>query len=181
MAEQQPAPKAPLPPTRDSVLTLHEVTEHNWRDVVRLKTHPRQQGNLANNALSLIESHYAEDAWVRAIYADNHTMVGFLMMAIWDPKEAYYIWRFMIDAQYQGLGYGKRGVDMAIAHVRQHNPKAKRLGVMSTPPEGKVHENPEKTVKAEDSPYKFYEKLGFTEINGPDEDGEHELALELQG
>lgn len=179
MADQQEAPKADPQPMKDSVLTLHEITEHNWRDVVRLKTLPNQQGNLANNALSLVESHYSEDAWVRAIYADDRTVVGFLMMAIWDPKEAYYIWRFMIDAKYQGLGFGKRGVGLAIAHVRQHNPKAKLLGVMSTPPEGKPHENPEKVVKAEDSPYRFYEKLGFREINGPDEDGEHELALEL--
>lgn len=180
MADQQEAPTAAPPsPTRNSVLTLHEVTEHNWKDVVLLKTLPKQQANLSNNAVSLVESHYSEDAWVRAIYADSTTVVGFLMMAIWDPTEMYYIWRFMIDAKYQGLGFGKQGVDLAIAHIRQHNPKAKLLRVMSTPPEGKMHENPDRVVKAEDSPYKFYEKLGFKEINGPDEDGEHELALEL--
>lgn len=179
MADNSDPAPAPPPPTRDSVLTLHEITEHNWRAVILLKTLPQQQGNLANNAASLVESHYSEDAWVRAIYADNHTVVGFLMMAIWDPTEMYYIWRFMIDAKYQGLGFGRKGVQLAIDHVKRHNPEAKLLRVMSTPPEGNVHEKPERTVKAEDSPYKFYEKLGFREINGPDEDGEHELALEL--
>lgn len=159
-------------PSRDSTLNLREIDEHNWRAVTKLQMLEEQEGNVASNAMSLLESHYAEDAWVRAIYADD-TLVGFLMMAIWDPKEAYYIWRFMIDKRYQGLGFGKRGVELAIAHVRQHNPQAKVLGVMSTPPEGK------KNVEPRHSPYNFYLKLGFKEIAPPDEDGEIEMALEL--
>lgn len=159
-------------PTKSSILNLREIDEHNWRAVTKLRMHEGQEGNLASNAMSLLESHYSEDAWVRAVYADD-TLVGFLMMAIWDPKEAYYIWRFMIDKRYQGLGFGKGGVDLAIAHVRQHNPQAKVLGLMSTPPEGK------KNVEPQDSPYNFYLKLGFKEVAPADEDGEIEMALEL--
>lgn len=155
-------------PSRDSVITLRKVDEENWRAVVRLRTLEGQAGNLASNALSLVESHYSEDAWVRDIYADD-IIVGFLMMAIWDPKELYYIWRFMIDQQYQGLGFGREGVKLAIAHVREHNPQAKVLRVMSTPPEGK------KDVESRYSPYKFYLRLGFKEIAPPDEDGEIHL------
>lgn len=81
-------------------------------------------------------------------------------MAISDPDEAYYIWRFMIDERYQNLGYGRRGVEFAIEHKRQYSPKAKQMGVMSTL-EGKTTANPLKTAKPDDSPYKFYQKLGF--------------------
>lgn len=115
---------------------------------------------------------------MRAIYADG-TLVGMLMMAIWDPDEAYYIWRFMIDGRYQGLGFGRQGIEYAIAQIQQHNPQAKTLGVMSTPPEGKQSENVLKNVKPEDSPYKFYEKLGFVEIAPPDEDGEIMMSIDL--
>ena len=166
------------PPTRDSILTFREVTEDNWRAVANLSLKDGQTGNLAANVWSLAEAAYSEDAWVRAIYADE-TLVGMLMMAIWDPDEAYYIWRFMIDGRYQNLGYGRRGVEFAIAHIRQHNPKAKQLGVMSTPPEGKISKNPLKTVKPEDSPYKFYEKLGFKQTEPPDEDGEIMMMIDL--
>lgn len=165
-------------PSRDSTLTYREITEDNWRAVANLSLKPGQTGNLAPNVWSLCEAAYSEDAWVRAIYADE-TLVGMLMMAIWDPDEAYYIWRFMIDGRYQGLGYGQRGVEFAIAHIRQHNPQAKTLGVMSTPPEGKTSENPLKIVKPEDSPFEFYRKLGFRQTEPPDEDGEIMMSIDL--
>ncbi|KAF7170069.1 hypothetical protein CNMCM5623_002637 [Aspergillus felis] len=165
-------------PNKDSTLTFREVTEENWRAVANLSLKEDQVGNLAPNVWSLCEAHYSEDAWVRAIYADE-TLVGMLMMAIWDPDEAYYIWRLMIDGRYQGLGYGRRAVEFAIAHIRQHNPRAKQLGVMSTPPEGKMSANPAKIVKPEDSPYKFYQKLGFRQTAPPDEDGEIMMSIDL--
>ncbi|KAE8142988.1 acyl-CoA N-acyltransferase [Aspergillus pseudotamarii] len=170
-------PRNPAP-TRDSTLTFREVTEDNWRAVANLSPKDGQAGNLAANVWSLCEAHYSEDAWVRAIYADE-TLVGMLMMAIWDPDEAYYIWRLMIDGRYQNLGYGRRAVEFAIAHIRQHNPRAKQLGVMSTPPEGKKSDNPLKNVQPEDSPYKFYQKLGFKQTAPPDEDGEIMMSIEL--
>ena len=172
MAENHPHKGAP--PSRDSNLTLRDIDEHNWREVTRLRVHEKQHGNLATNAMSLLESHYSDDAWVRAVYADSETMVGFLMMAIWDPTEAYYIWRFMIDHRFQGLGYGRRVVAMAIAHIREHNPRATVLGVMSTPPEGKDG------VRPEDSPFLFYERLGFWQVEPPDEDGEIMMHFDLQ-
>ncbi|KAF2249638.1 GCN5 N-acetyltransferase [Trematosphaeria pertusa] len=165
-------------PNRNSTLTFREVTKDNWRAVTKLSLKDGQVGNLASNLFSLCQAHYSEDAWVRAIYADE-TLVGFLMMGIWDPEESYTIWRFMIDARYQNLGYGRRGVEFAIAHVRQHNPRAKQLKLYTTPPEGKKSQDPIENVKPEDSPYKFYQKLGFREIAPPDEDGETLMALEL--
>lgn len=165
-------------PTRESALTFREVTEDNWRAVAKLGLKEGQTGNLAANVWSLAEAAYSEDAWVRAIYADD-TLVGMLMMAIWDPTEAYYIWRFMIDGKYQSLGYGRRGVEFAKQHIRQHNPNAKQLGVMSTPPEGKISDIPAKNVRPEDSPFKFYEKLGFKQVAPPDEDGEIMMMIDL--
>jgi diamine N-acetyltransferase len=172
------APQSPCP-SRDSILTYREVTEDNWRAVANLNLKDGQKGNLAANVWSLAEAAYSEDAWVRAIYADD-TLFGMLMLAIWDPDEAYYIWRFMIDGRYQNLGFGRRGIEHAIAHIRQHNPHAKQLGVMSTPPEGKKSDNPDKLVTPEESPFKFYEKLGFRQTDPPDEDGEVMMKIDLQ-
>lgn len=165
---------APSAPTRNSVITLREITEDNWRPVANLRVTPAQQGNLAPNPMSMVEAHYSEDAWMRAVYADD-TIVGFLMMAIWPPTDGYYIWRFMIDQRYQGLGFGRTVVGMAIQHVRTNYPEAKQLGVMSTPKEGK------EKVDAKDSPFVFYEKLGFRQTAGPeeDEDGDVMMMMDL--
>ncbi|KAF2729649.1 GCN5 N-acetyltransferase [Polyplosphaeria fusca] len=165
-------------PNRDSILTFREITEHNWRAVANLTPKDGQIGNLDPNVWSLCEAHYDEDAWVRAIYA-GETPIGMILMAKWDAGQKYYLWRFMIDGRYQGLGYGRRGVEFAIAHIRQHNPQAKLLRLNSTPPEGKKSENPIKNVKPEDSPFTFYQKLGFRQIAPLDEDGETPMAIDL--
>ncbi|KEF57372.1 uncharacterized protein A1O9_05289 [Exophiala aquamarina CBS 119918] len=90
-------------------------------------------------------------------------LVGMLVMAIWDAGDAYYIWRYMIDARYQS----------------QHNTKATMLKINSTPPEGKKSEHPAKNVRPGDSAYRFYENLGFKQIGLMDEDGEIPMGITL--
>ncbi|KAF9159182.1 hypothetical protein DFQ26_006844 [Actinomortierella ambigua] len=164
---------APPAVTKDSTVTLREITRDNWRAITELTVHEGQQGNVTSNVHSLCESHYAEDAWVRAVYADE-TPVGFLMMSIWDPESWYAIWRFMIDQRYQGFGYGRRAIQLAIAHLREHHPQAKLLRLMSTGPEGKKGK-----VEPKDSPYQFYSALGWKDMSDVDEDGEIEMGLDL--
>ncbi|KAI5224747.1 hypothetical protein E4T41_05542 [Aureobasidium subglaciale] len=112
---------------------------------------PRTSGNLTSNPMSMVEDHYSEDDWMRAVYA-NETIVGFLIMALWPPTDGYYIWRLMIDQKYQGQGFEKQVVELAIQHVKSTYPRAVRVGVMSTPDEGAA----DKKVLAGDSPYHFY-------------------------
>ena len=113
--------------TRDSTISLQETTEDNWRTVANLKPTSVQARNLASNPMSMLEAHYSEDAWMRAVCADD-IMVGFLMMALWPPTDGYYIWCFMIDERYQGLGFGRRAVHLAIDHVRTTYSEARKLG-----------------------------------------------------
>ncbi len=119
-------------PSKDSTLTFRDVNEDNWEEVATLKPRDGQRGNLASNVWSLCAAKFTEDAWLRAIYADE-ALVGMLLMEIWDPADRYFIWRFMIDGRYQKLGYGKRSIEYAVAHVRQHHPQAKRVTLLSTP------------------------------------------------
>ncbi|KFH70303.1 hypothetical protein MVEG_03154 [Podila verticillata NRRL 6337] len=150
-------------PNRDSIVTLREITKENWRDT----DNPRQQ------LKSLCESHYTEDAWPRAIYADD-TLVGFLMLSIWPIEDWYGVWRFMIDQKYQAQGYGRKAIQLAIAYIKEHHPEAKQIRLMTIGPKGR------KGVAAKDSPYKFYASLGWKEISEYDEDGEVEMGLDLE-
>ena len=137
------------PPTRDSTITLREITKENWRAITDLNVAPSQTTIVASNLKSLCESHYSEDAWVRGVYADD-TPVGFLMMSLWEPEDWYAVWRFMIDEKYQSLGYGRKSMLLAIAHVKETYPSAKQIRLMSIGPDGR------KGVSAKDSPYNFY-------------------------
>ncbi|KAK3830661.1 MAG: GCN5-related N-acetyltransferase [Linnemannia gamsii] len=160
-------------PTRGSTVTLREINKENWCAVTELSVAESQSAILTSNLKSLCESHYAEDAWVRAVYADE-TLVGFMMLSIWPVEDWYAIWRFMIDQKFQSLGFGRKAILLAINHITTHYPEAKQIRLMTAGPEGK------KDVEAKDSPYKFYAGLGWKDISGYDEDGEVEMGLDLQ-
>lgn len=159
-------------PSKASTVTLREITKDDWRAITQLAPFPSQSANVSTNAMSLVEAHYSFDAWFRAIYADE-TPVGFLMMSIWDPEDWYCIWRFMIDARYQKMGFGRQAILLAIEHVKTNHPQAKLLRLMSASPDGK------KGTLPEDSPYKLYASLGFKDIAEIDERGEIEMGMDL--
>ena len=62
-------------------LTLKEITSKNWRDIVKLSVTEKQKKFVAPNVYSIVEAHYSDHAWFRAIYADD-TPVGFIMVSI---------------------------------------------------------------------------------------------------
>jgi GNAT superfamily N-acetyltransferase len=148
-------------------VSLREITPANVYAVLRLKVSDAQRGYVADNAASLAEAAYKEEAWARAIYADD-VPVGFLMLydetLRSDPAEVpeVMLWRLMVDARHQGRGYARQALDQVIQHLRSR--AVKMLEVSYVPGEG--------------SPLGFYEKLGFTET-GREVDGERVMALRL--
>ena len=98
-------------------VSLREITRENLRAVCDLDVLPEQREFVARNTFSLAEAYAEPRAWPRAIYADE-TPVGFLMLH--EDREAcrYFLWRMMIDARYQGNGYGKAALDLLRDHVQ---------------------------------------------------------------
>src|SRR4051812_26799240 len=101
-----------MPPV-DARVNLREVTRDNLRAVLALKVRAEQEQNVAGNAYSIAEAHYSQLAWYRAIYADE-TPVGFAMLKDDPAKCEYHLWRYMLDARYQGRGYGRRALELII-------------------------------------------------------------------
>ena len=137
-------------------VSLREVTKETLRDITRLKVSPAQERLVATNAESIAEAYFSRDtAWFRAVYADD-TPVGFVMLEDDAAKERYYLWRFMIDARYQGRGIGHRALELLFEYVRTR-PGARVLYTSCVPGEG--------------SPGPFYEKMGFV-YTGEEDEGE---------
>lgn len=135
-------------------ITLREVTKENLRDVLMLRVAPEQERFVASNAISIAQAHFdPEIAWFRAIYADE-TPVGFLMLHDEPAAATYFLWRFMIDHRYQGLGYGRRALDLLLEHVRAR-PGATAVTLSHVPGEG--------------NPAPFYERMGFAYTGEVDE------------
>jgi diamine N-acetyltransferase len=111
---------------------------------------PQQKKMVADNALSIAQAHFSENAWLRAIYADD-TPIGFLMLHIGSDYAdgidcpGVFLWRFMIAGPYQGQGYAREAIQVLLKHL-------KALGIPQLYTSYEVGEG---------SPEGFYQKLGF--------------------
>ena len=82
-------------------VTLREITRDNFREVMWLTVKPVQQRFIAFNSESIAEAHFHDEAWTRAVYADD-VPVGFVMLHDENLREEpeqknfYFLWRFMI-------------------------------------------------------------------------------------
>lgn len=160
-------------PARGAPVTLREIDRGNLREVLRLKVNPAQEEFVASNAVSIAQAHFHPEAWFRAIYA-GETPVGFAMLEDWTRhagappqdwlREPYVaLWRFMIDARYQSLGFGAQALRLLIDHARTvPGTKAMYLSFVDAP----------------GSPEPFYRRLGF-ERTGEVDEGEHVMRLVL--
>jgi diamine N-acetyltransferase len=146
-------PAQPRIVAEGAVVELREVTPKTVRAICALQVAPAQRPFVAPNAVGFAEAMFEPKAWFRGIWADG-VPVGFAMLYD-DPDAAeYYLWRFMIDARYQGRGYGRRAIELLIEHVRGR-PGATELKLSWVPAEG--------------GPEPFYRALGFEptgEIDG---------------
>jgi diamine N-acetyltransferase len=149
-------------PAAGAPVTLREITKETVRAIVQLEVAPAQRQFVASNGMSIAEAYFSPgSAWFRAIYA-GETPVGFVMLDV-DPSKPVFLWRFMVDARYQGQGFGRHALEAVIAHARAL-PGPRQLMTSCVPGEG--------------SPCPFYERMGFVDT-GIVEDGERVLRLDL--
>lgn len=143
-------------------VSFRRITAKTVRTVCNLSVSDSQKKFVAPNAVSIAQAYFCKNAWFRAVYADD-TPVGFVMLHEDPRRGTYYLWRFMIDAKYQGRGYGSKALELVIRHVKKR-PKAKSLTLS--------------VVRAEGGPEVFYKMFGF-DFTGKIEEGEHVMKLKL--
>ena len=151
-------------PTRDSTITLREITADTVRAICKLQVNEPQNQFVAPNSISIAQAYFEKKAWFRSMYADE-TPVGFVMLYDDSEKPEYFLWRFMVDARYQGMGFGRQAIVLLIDHVRTR-PKAADL--MTS------------VIQKPGGPQEFYQKQGFV-LTGEYEEGEALLRYDLQG
>lgn len=150
------------------LVTLREITAETVIPVVRLSVADSQKGFVAPNSVSLAQALFAPEAWYRAIYWGEE-LAGFVMLedeSLLSPppeKPEVGVWRFMIDARFQGRGIGKAALLEVIEHVRAKGRFA-ALQLSYVPGPG--------------CPEPFYLRLGFRHTGRLD-DGEVVLELPL--
>lgn len=114
-----------------SIVTLREVTKETFRTIAALSVADHQKGFISNNAFSMAEASFEEEAWYQAIYA-NDTPVGFAMLFENHDKNEYGVWRFMIDKEHQGKGYGRAALQLLIDRIKSY-PDSKSVELSVVP------------------------------------------------
>jgi len=137
-------------------ISLREIDSDNFHQCLKLKVADGQENFVADNAVSVAESKIYPYLVPLAVYSENE-MVGFAMYGR-DPETGnFWLVRLMIDAEYQGKGYGKSATQAVIEKLN------KEFGCqeifLSFVPEN---------FRAE----KLYLSLGFERTGETDESGE---------
>ena len=112
------------------MLKLKKINRKNVGEILKLEVFDNQKSFVAPNNISIIEAYLAivenGHVFTFGIYNDD-APVGFLMIGF-DvnsddadaPKIAkgnYNIWRFMIDKKFQGKGFSKKAIELALEFI----------------------------------------------------------------
>ena len=153
------------------IIKLEPINDDNRKAVLALSVR-EDQPFVAPNDYSLSEADEANakapgTARPFAIYA-GEKIVGFCMLALdpedENPVDRYCLWRFMIDKNEQGKGYGQAALHEIIKYFKENDVD---MIYLSTAPENEVGLH-------------VYHKAGFRET-GVIEDGEAVLMRTLKG
>ena len=149
--------------TEKNVLELRELNKDTFYLICKLEVNEEQKKNVAPNAFSMAQASFHDTAWFRGIYVDDEP-VGFVMLNLDHEKPEYYLWRYMIDKNHQGKGYGKRALDEVVKFLSQFT----KADVLFS-----------SVVPGEHSPMGFYLNYGFDETEEWEE-GEKVIKLDLR-
>jgi diamine N-acetyltransferase len=139
-------------------ISLRPVDSTNYRECIELSVAPEQQGFVSSNVRSLADAYvWRQAAEPYAVYSDEE-MVGFALLfpfgdaddeSIPEPgtELGIVLVRLMIDARFQGSGFGRGALEAIVENVRNRGLATVRLSV--------VPEN--------EQALEFYRRNGFAE------------------
>ena len=94
-----------------------ELNEENWYDCCELEVSKEQQEYIEPNATSIAQSKFELTLKPYAIYAEER-VVGFLMYnSVPEELDGYWVYRIMVDKQFQGKGIGKAATKLMISEM----------------------------------------------------------------
>lgn len=157
------------------MLKLEKINRNNVAEILKLEVFDNQKSFVATNNISIIEAYIAitenNDVFTFGIYKDD-TPIGFLMIG-YDvnsddegapriAKGNYNIWRLMIDKKFQGQGFGKKAMDLALEFINTFPCGTEKYCWLSYESENDIARQ-------------LYKSVGFVETD--EKDGEEIVAI----
>ncbi len=142
------------------MITLQAITKENFWDCIDLMVYPDQQEFIISNAVSIAQAKVQPECIPLAIYNDA-TMVGFLMYCLDNDDDEYWIYRLMVDQNYQGQGFATEALHQVIELIKDDKTRNQIFLGVHIESEAAIH---------------LYEQAGF-EFNGQIFGQEHIMVL----
>ena len=96
---------------------LVELNSENWYECCNLDITEEQKDFIEPNAISIAQSKFEPTLKPFAIYY-KESVVGFLMYnSIKEDLDGYWIYRIMVDKEYQGTGIGKAATELMLSDM----------------------------------------------------------------
>ena len=100
------------------MVELRAITKENLEDVLRISVFQYQEAFVSSTAHSLAQAYvYRDTAFPFAIYVDD-VIAGFIMLGYYEAKKQYTLWKFLIDQNQQGKGYGREALKQGIQFLK---------------------------------------------------------------
>ena len=151
------------------MISIQKINSHNVWAILKLSVNEQQKDFVATNTETIVEAYTTITAGGVALpfgIYDDDKPVGFLMIGFGEiPEEEnpsiakgnYCIWRLMIDHNYQGRGFAKHALKLAIDYVKSFPVGEAKYCYLSYEPENT-------------SAAKLYHSFGFQETGEYDGD-----------
>ncbi|EQB34711.1 hypothetical protein M948_20195 [Virgibacillus sp. CM-4] len=98
-------------------MKIEELNEGNWYECCDLKLPEKQAEYIESNAISIAQSKLEPSLKPFAIYFEDK-VVGFLMYNTEKEElDGYWIFRIMVDENFQGKGIGKAATKLMISEM----------------------------------------------------------------
>jgi diamine N-acetyltransferase len=104
---------------------LREITPRNFDECVSLSVGESQKSFVAPNVRSIAQAKIYPTTEPMAVYAGDE-MVGFVLFGLDEDDGRYYLVRLMIDARFQGRGFG-RAATLAVLEKLRGNPECRAV------------------------------------------------------
>ncbi|MBM6617787.1 GNAT family N-acetyltransferase [Bacillus suaedaesalsae] len=120
-------------------IKLLEVNVENWYECCKLELLNEQKEYIESNAISISQSKFEPTLKPYAIYFEDK-VVGFLMYnSVKEELDSYWVYRIMIDKNFQGKGVGKVATELMISEIGKL-PNAKKIAVGYHPENKGAHQ-----------------------------------------
>ncbi|HEL1550830.1 TPA: GNAT family N-acetyltransferase [Streptococcus suis] len=102
------------------MIRLELVNKDNFEAVLQVQLAPEDQRRVASVEYSLAQAWLYKDLGMILPYAvlSGRKVVGFAMLSIEPKDNSYYLWRLLIDKDFQNRGFGKEVIQQMIGKAK---------------------------------------------------------------